>query len=255
LLESQQRNSQARHNRLHRGMWVRNEGNALPIEDIKEAVTLAGPPSLSVGSTSSHNRYADRRPSFSGLDLSTKRDRSAFVVLQADQSTQRVELAHVRSWKPGPAGIDLQAVRQHVIEMAKQFRCPVYFDPHQAHLLAADLRSEGIECVEVPFTGPNCNEMASVILQTFRERRIDLWRDEQLIADLGRLCIVEKSFGYKLEASHDPNAGHADSAMALAIALPRAMHAAVEEAVYVDRVAGSALIHSRAMRYRMGRVF
>src|SRR5690606_36431513 len=142
-----------------------------------------GPPALfSPIEDSSRRPRGDRSSFFAGLDLSTKRDRSAFVVLRADPDNQRVQLAHTRSYRPGPLGIDLQMVRQHVSNISKQFRCPVYFDPHQAHLLAADLRSAAIECVEVPFTGPNCNQMASVLLLTFRERRIDLWRDEQLIA-------------------------------------------------------------------------
>ena len=49
-----------------------------------------------------------------------------------------------------------------------------------------------------------------------------MYRDEKLIGDLARLTIVERQFGYKLEAAHDAEHGHADTAFALAIALPAA---------------------------------
>jgi L-alanine-DL-glutamate epimerase-like enolase superfamily enzyme len=117
-----------------------------------------------------------------------------------------------------------------VEEVARRFGANILFDPHQAILLAQQLAARGLTLFEMPFTGPNCNKMASALLQAFRERRIDLYRDadgDRLIDDLGRLTIVEKSFGYKLEASHDPNTGHADRAFALAIALPAALEAAM----------------------------
>ena len=61
------------------------------------------------------------------------------------------------------------------------------------------------------------------MIETFRAREIDLYRDEKLIGDLTRLTIVERQFGYKLEAAHDALAGHADTAFALGIALPAAI--------------------------------
>jgi hypothetical protein len=201
---------------------------------LEAAITLAGP-----------CRTPEQDEVFvGGLDLATKRDHAAFVVLAADWRRQRVRLAYCQSWKPGPDGIDLQAVREGVAATARRFDCALAYDPHQCHLLAADLRTDGIACVEMPFTGPNLNRMASALIQVFKERRIDLWREPELIADLGRLCIVEKSFGYKLEASHDPNAGHADRGFALAIALPPAMEIAqsyVPEAFDQMRVAGTVL--------------
>ena len=53
----------------------------------------------------------------------------------------------------------------------------------------------------------------------FRERTISLYDDQELLRGLGKLSIVERSFGCKLEATRDKG-GHADKAFALAIALP-----------------------------------
>ena len=63
------------------------------------------------------------------------------------------------------------------------------------------------------------------VLEVFRSRRIVMYDHKKLVRDLQRLVIVEKSYGYKLEAARTQDS-HADTAIALAIALPLA----VEEA-------------------------
>ena len=95
----------------------------------------------------------------------------------------------------------------------------VFYDPWQAEYMAQTLRNDGVRMEPMPFTGQNLTKMASVLLETFRSRRIDLYPDAQLIADLERLSIVERSYGYRLESTRDET-GHADRATALAIALP-----------------------------------
>jgi hypothetical protein len=52
------------------------------------------------------------------------------------------------------------------------------------------------------------------------------------VADLGRLTIVEKSYGYRLEAVRDEH-GHADLATALAIALPIAVEQSGHEEIII----------------------
>jgi phage FluMu gp28-like protein len=71
---------------------------------------------------------------------------------------------------------------------------------------------------EIPFSGKNLNELAAIVLNVFRSHGIDLYPDELLLKDLGRLTIVEKSYGYRLEATRDAD-GHADRATALALAM------------------------------------
>ena len=86
------------------------------------------------------------------------------------------------------------------------------------------MRRVGVRMEPVPFVGKNLDLMANTLLQTFRSRTIDLYSaalgTAELIRDLGRLSIVERGFGYKLEAPKDKRLGHADRAFALAIALP-----------------------------------
>lgn len=221
IKEAKRRNSVARYLRLFEGVSSRG-GDALDAASIEDAITLDGPDLIP----------NDDFGHCIGLDLSTKRDHSAVVVLGGDWRRRRVRLAHCESWAPVDGQVDLQAVQTTTENLARRYGATVYFDPHQAHLMAQQLRSRGIHCVEVPFVGQNLNRMASAVLQTFRERRIDLYRDDALLADLSKLSIVERSFGYKLEAPAD-EMGHADRAFALAIALPAALEASGRSRVII----------------------
>ena len=92
----------------------------------------------------------------------------------------------------------------------------------KAAYLAERMQRAGLVCEQLPFVGRHLNEMASTIVETFRTRSIELYRGcPELIRDLKRLVIVEKSFGLKLEAPTTEQ-GHADNAFALAICLPEA---------------------------------
>ncbi len=62
--------------------------------------------------------------------------------------------------------------------------------------------------------------MARVLIEVFRERRIDLYPHDELRRDLSRLSIKETGFGnYKLVAPRDKHS-HCDAGVALSIALP-----------------------------------
>ncbi len=88
--------------------------------------------------------------------------------------------------------------------------------------MAQRLQRSGLAMREVTFVGKNLDKMATTLLEIFRSRKIDLYDDRLLVRDLSRLTIVEKHFGHKLEAVSDAD-GHADRAIALAIAAPLAI--------------------------------
>ena len=62
----------------------------------------------------------------------------------------------------------------------------------------------------------------SELLEQFNSRNIELFEHAELLADLGQLHIVEKSYRHKLEAKRSGEEGHADRATALALAVLRA---------------------------------
>ena len=129
-----------------------------------------------------------------------------------------------RSWAPGLAGrVDTLAVRKAIIEAEVDFGglVAVDYDPSQMEHMAQELEIEdGIFMNSVKFIPANLNIMARDLLAAFRDGLLDLYDDPRLVADLHRLFIVEKRYGYKLEAISDEQ-GHADRAIALAIVLPR----------------------------------
>ena len=67
----------------------------------------------------------------------------------------------------------------------------------------------------------NLHTMATSLLSAFSAANLELYRHPGLIRDLKRLTIIEKTYGFKLESTRDAS-GHADTATALAIALPHA---------------------------------
>jgi len=203
--------------RLWLNEWTTDDGDCLDPDLIERAITQSGAVSEPVPG----------RTYCVGLDLAVRRDYAALALLEADPNSKRIRVAACQVWKPPRGGeIDLAAVQTFTAQTARRFRAPIFYDPHQCALLAQNLRNEDLRCTEVPFTGANCAKMASTILQIFNEGRIDLFRHNQLIDDLRRLTIVQRSFGFKLEAARDLSGGHADSAFALAIGLPAAAAAA-----------------------------
>lgn len=231
--EAKRRNSQARYLRLWHGVWASGQGDALDLADIEAAVDRALLPLVGRDPVRSHLAPGIRWPTAqpvdrpvrlafaAGLDLGIKHDHSALVVTGTNPLTRRIRLADCRNWAPSPVTrkIDLEQVEHAVLDAHRRFRLSVVnYDPYQAELMAQRLRKQGVPMREVTFTGNNLNNMASTLLETFRSRCIDMYDCPRLVADLQRLTIVEKSYGYKLEATRDAD-GHADTATGLALAL------------------------------------
>lgn len=193
--------------RLWGNRWVPGSGDALHADEIEAAVTLPGPP---------------RNPEYgwcytAGLDLSLKRDRSAFVVVGRN-AKNRLRLAHIREWVPPRGGtIDLIEVQAHVRDYCRRYRAKLYLDPYQGHLMEQQLKAASIRTELVSFVGNTLHDMATVVLEVFRDRRIELYRHEGLLADLRRLRIIERPQGFRLDAPRT-RSGHVDAATALTLA-------------------------------------
>lgn len=232
--------------RLWLNQWQRGAGDALDPDDVAAAFKSDLQP------------MHGREEGFSfvgGLDLGIKNDHAALVVLgsyggcldtridlfgrlETDARTaenigrqQRVRLALCKSWAPSEktGEVDLIEVERFCLAAAKQFSIGrLFYDPHQAALMAQRVARAGVWMEELPFVGANLNRMASAVLAAFSSRQIDLYPDADLERDLLRLSIVEKAYGFKLEAIRDEY-GHADRAIALAIALPAALELASQD--------------------------
>ncbi len=199
--------------RVWEGVWCSDSGDAISSEDIDAACTLEGP---------MLTRDRDFEPFIGGLDLGLKHDHSALIVLGLDMLRRRFRLAHCESWAPPMRGgkIRLEVVKEACKQAAARFNLMgILFDPWQCEFMAEQLSNEGVRMYKYPFTPKNCDAMATSLLDAFSNRRIDLYRDPALIRDLGKLSIVERQKGFKLEATRDEY-GHCDRATALAMLLP-----------------------------------
>lgn len=218
IAEAERRNSRNRFARLYWGQWVAQSGDALDEQDIQAAINAALQPGI-------------KRPGefyIGGLDLGIKQDHSAVVIIAGSHETLQLRLVHAQSWKPSlvTGKVDLIAVEREIAELHLQFGLDTCgYDPYQCELLAQRLTALGVPMREWTFTGANLTTMASTMLDVFRSRRLELFNHPALIADLGRLTIEEKSYGHRLSATRT-EAGHADLATALAIALPLAVNRA-----------------------------
>jgi hypothetical protein len=223
---AKKRNPPSQFNRLWYGVWAKGSGDALNADDVEACIVLDGP------------MWA-RRPGWvfaAGMDLGVKNDHAAVVVLGCELGSNRVALARCLSWAPdGVTGqVDLRAVRKSLRDLHQALDLVwIGFDTDQAYLMAQDLAAEGLPMDPVQFRGSGLDRMATTMLQTFRSRKIDLYRDELLLEDLYRISIVERTFGHKLESVRDER-GHADRATALAIVLPWMMEVAAIEPVEVS---------------------
>lgn len=250
LAEAEKRNSLSRFARLWRGVWVTGQGDALDPADITAAVDGELVPMdhaetgwiffagldlgikhdraalAVVGRHVGHQEKVEQDgPRFapvieSAIDAGLMDAPLSRVKYIQHPASNRLRLARIASWAPRPGGqVDLQRVEAAILGVQRALRpVAILYDPYQAALLAQRLARQGVVMRELTFAGQNLSELASTLLEEFKARNVDLFHDPELIADLGKLRIVERNFGYKLEAPRDET-GHADRATALTLAL------------------------------------
>jgi hypothetical protein len=253
IKDAEKRNTAARFARLWRGVWVGCGGDALEPGDIKAAVRSdlrpmeGGEPGyvfiggLDLGVKSDHAaflvlgkhvgyvepEFPEQEPEPCGGTLAALRelglltpDTTREPTYRAVPPTGRLRLALCESWAPPKGGqIDLEEVERAILADHQRFRiAALLYDPYQCALMAQRLARRGVPMIEQVFSGRSLSAMASVFLEEFKARTLDLYPDDQLTADLGKLRIVERPFGYRIEAPRDAS-GHCDRATSLGLAL------------------------------------
>jgi len=195
--------------RLWLNRWTSGSGDAVDESDLQTALRLDSQP-------------MQREPGLvyvAGLDLGLSRDATALVVIGCDSSGERVKLVDVQAWMPQGGRVSIEAIEQAVIDAHQRWGLSsVAVDPWQASYLCERLRAHGVPTVETPFTAKNLQTMATAVVDAFRDKAIELYDDPALLADLRKLRIIERSFGFRLDAVRNKQ-GHADRAIALALAL------------------------------------
>ena len=215
--DAKRRNTHSRFLRLWRGKWVSGKGDALSEESIDRCFCLPGP-TLAIEKGWEY---------VAGLDLGVSHDHSGLVVLGVNREKQKIKTVWWKVWIPKQDGrIDLTDVENACLIANQMYHLRyLYYDPHQAELMSQRLIRRQVPVREMTFGRPsNLTAMAVGLIQIVEEDKLECYDDEdgRLRSDFGKFNIVEKSYGYKLEAVSDES-GHADVGTALAICLPAAM--------------------------------
>lgn len=214
-------NSALRFNRLWKGNWSPQEGDAIDPEDIAGAITLDGP-------MSTEEICKNGWVCILGADAGIKHDHAALVILAVQYNNPTIRVARCESWMPAPGGkIDLTQMDAAIARAHEELPClGMCYDATQMELMVQQAERRGLACDPISFKGSDPDEMVRVLLDTFRNQNIKMYRDEALLRDLHRLVIKETLKNqYKLDAIRDEY-GHADRAIALAMALPAAVRVA-----------------------------
>lgn len=176
----------------------------------------------------------------SGLDLGVSRDASALVTLGVRRGYggpgghAAIRLADVKVWRPTKdKRVNLTEVEDEIVRTHLKFNLrSIGYDPWQATHMASRLQSGGLSTlttpksslaarvpmVEVTASGANLQRMASELIQSFNDRRVELYPHEDLRRELKKLRVEEKSYGFRLVSPRDEH-GHGDIASAFSIAL------------------------------------
>jgi hypothetical protein len=191
-----------------------------------------------------HNQW---EPYIAGLDLALSGHHAAFVIVGVNAKTGKVRLVHLKNWSPKDAHtgrIDLIAVHNHIKEMRAKFRIfELCVDPWNAALSLQMLQADAASNLSlsmlikevVTSSATERKEMATCLVDAFKNGRLEAFPDDMLRDDLLRLQIVQKGFDYRIEAPEGPVTGHCDRTMALAMALPTAMEFA--SSLHVEPIA------------------
>lgn len=218
LQEAKKRNSKSRFARLWKGEWITGGGDIFDEVDLDEVFSLSYPDTF---------HPLPGWDYIAGLDLGITNDHAGFVILGVNQKIRKIRLAYMKRWDPRDTDgeVDLINVEEIMIATCLHFRtiC-MFYDPHQAVFMAQRARRK-ITVREMTFSsGKNLTEMASALKQAVESHVLEVFDepDGSLRSDFDKFKIVEKSYGYKIEATRDDR-GHADVGTALVIALPAAI--------------------------------
>lgn len=191
-----------------------------------------------------------------GLDLGVSRDASALVILgirRGPDEHGRIRLAYVRVWRPSKARkVSLQEVEDTIRDQHARFnlRC-LNYDPWEARHMASRLQAEGlgvqrsqlgprhstsrVPMAEVTSTPKNLQAIATTLIESFNDRRLELFDEPDLRRDLSRLRVEERQYGFRLTAPRDAE-GHGDVGTAFSLAMLAASELANKRVIHVGAV-------------------
>jgi hypothetical protein len=128
---------------------------------------------------------------------------------------QKVVVDHLERWKGSKkTPIQLSAVERWIINAVPQWNsCEVHADPTQYQGSLQRLNSHGVRAAEFPFSATSVGELATALVQAFRNHQIEVPDNEVLKEELLRVRLRESAPGVT-RLDHD-RGGHDDQAVAI----------------------------------------
>jgi hypothetical protein len=159
------------------------------------------------------------------VDVGIVNDATVMVIshkepLEQDKALgpQRVVVDHIERWKgTKKKPIQLARVENWLVDTSREWnRAPIYADPTQFVGNIQNMNLRGVRAKEWPFTTTSVGELASALVQTFRNRQIHVPGSSVLQDELLRVRLRESSPGVT-RLDHDKG-GHDDQAVAIGMA-------------------------------------
>lgn len=159
------------------------------------------------------------------IDVGVTNDAAVMVIAHKEPiekdhrlGPQRVVIDHIERWKGSKkAPIQISKVEDWIVQHAPEWnRCPVHADPWQFRGSIQNLNLRGVRAKEWNFTPTSVGEVATALVQTFRNRQIWVPNDPMLKDELLKVRLRESSPGVT-RLDHD-RGGHDDQAVAIGMA-------------------------------------
>lgn len=200
------------HFRIFRlGQWYDGVDSWLGPNGRKEWDALADPYDFVAGA-----------PTWVGVDVAIRRDSTAVAAVQRDdRGTLR---ATSRTWVPtANQPVDVTDVMEHVRELARAYNVKaVSFDPRFFDVPATMLSDEGLMMVEIPQSVERMTSVCGYLLEAIKHGTLKHDGDEILASHVLNAVPRFNERGFTLQKSK--SRGRIDAAIALALAVDRALH-------------------------------
>jgi hypothetical protein len=190
--------------RLHENEWTQTSDESLP--DFQHCINPSLRPTMTATPGAAY---------VGAIDVGAEHDRAAVSIMEGDAYNKKIRLTWSKSW---PAPVNLLNLWQTVKALHGVFHCITWLaDPWESRTAQQELVRLGVNVVLFPFTPQNNAKMATAMVTTITANMLELYHDEELIDDLNRISVVEKSGVLKLVGDRTAR-GHCDKAFTVAMA-------------------------------------
>jgi len=166
--------------------------------------------------------FVANAPTWVGVDVAIKRDSTAVVAVQRDD--KGILRATSRTWMPTAVEpVDVTDVMEHIRELSRAYDVrAVSFDPRFFDVPAKMLQDEGLPMLEIPQSVERMTSVCGYLLEAIKRGDLKHDGDDILTAHVLNAVPRFNERGFTLQKSK--SRGKIDAAIALALAVDRALH-------------------------------